>query len=163
MRMEWKTTGEKRCTECGETKALANFSFQKVGRKNGHPVSRCKPCSVIQGRNNYLRKTPAERKEMSLLRRLKALGLTRQEYSDLLEGQAGACAICGVATSLKYKGRPRRLNVDHCHQTKKVRGLLCSHCNVGLGHFRDSLPLLQAAMEYLRKHGSVWGSPLSSK
>jgi hypothetical protein len=54
---------------------------------------------------------------------------------------AKECAICNVATD--------KLVVDHCHKTNKVRGVLCSSCNLGLGKFKDSLELLEAAMLYL--------------
>lgn len=72
-------------------------------------------------------------------------GLTLDAYRGLLEAQHGVCAICGqVDTTAK-----QILSVDHCHDTGKVRGLLCHHCNVGLGHFRNDPALLSRAAEYL--------------
>lgn len=61
----------------------------------------------------------------------------------MLEEQGGVCLICGRAALMQ---------VDHCHDTGKVRGLLCSPCNRGLGSFKDSLALVQAAADYLRAH-----------
>ena len=70
--------------------------------------------------------------------------LPRGTYKRLLEQQGGACAIC------KDPPPPgRRLNVDHCHSTEQVRGLLCSRCNHGLGNFRDNIDFLFGAMAYL--------------
>jgi hypothetical protein len=43
----------------------------------------------------------------------------------------------------------RSLSIDHCHKTGKIRGLLCKDCNIGLGHFKDNIKLLQKAEEYL--------------
>lgn len=45
----------------------------------------------------------------------------------------------------------KSLSIDHNHQTGKVRGLLCHHCNVGLGHFKDNIELLNSALDYLIK------------
>lgn len=59
----------------------------------------------------------------------------------------GRCEICGAEERLLK----RQLCIDHNHETDIVRGLLCGSCNMGLGHFRDSLKLLQAAQEYLQR------------
>ena len=68
-------------------------------------------------------------------------GLIPQEYYRMLDEQHGACWIC--------KRIDRKLRVDHDHQTGKVRGLLCSSCNTGLGMFADSTILLSNALAYL--------------
>lgn len=65
----------------------------------------------------------------------------------MLAKQGGVCAIC--KNPEKSCARGYRLAVDHDHATKQVRGLLCVNCNQGLGHFRDSIPRLQAAIGYL--------------
>lgn len=67
-------------------------------------------------------------------------GLTAEEYEDLLVKHDYRCAICKS---------PSKLNVDHDHMTGKVRGLLCRHCNYGLGHFRDKPEILRQAALYL--------------
>jgi hypothetical protein len=72
-------------------------------------------------------------------------GITDQQYREMLVEQNGKCAIC------KKPPTDRRLAVDHCHTTGKVRGLLCMKCNTGLGHFEDNLKFLEEAQEYLRK------------
>lgn len=73
-----------------------------------------------------------------------AYGLTLERTDAMLKYQNEACAIC------LRKFKRRRFHVDHCHKTKKVRGLLCPSCNCGLGMFRDRPDVLASAIAYLR-------------
>jgi hypothetical protein len=57
------------------------------------------------------------------------------------------CCLCG---SDKHNGR--NWHIDHCHKTKKFRGILCNNCNIGLGQFKDSIMRLRKAISYLRKN-----------
>lgn len=57
------------------------------------------------------------------------------------------CAICGAEPST------RALAIDHCHDSGKIRGLLCTRCNIGLGYFKDSIENLTKAIEYLEERG----------
>ena len=77
-------------------------------------------------------------------------GITIEQYEQMVSVQDNKCALCGQDGSLSPKGK---LCVDHCHATRKVRGLLCNGCNAGLGYFRDDPNLLDKAIEYL-KHNS---------
>ena len=74
-------------------------------------------------------------------RRLRKYKLAEKQYQDILVQQGWQCAIC---SGVPYA-------VDHCHRSKKVRGVLCRLCNTGLGHFKDSPKLLRAAANYLEK------------
>ena len=80
----------------------------------------------------------------------KKYGITVEEYDRILIEQSGGCAICGCQCPLK-----RRLSVDHCHTTSRIRGLLCSLCNKAIGKFRDSPELLIKAALYLEVDASV--------
>ncbi len=75
---------------------------------------------------------------------LKKFNITKEQYMEMLEKQNHVCAICG------QKDVNKRLAVDHCHTTNIVRGLLCSACNTSLGKFKDSVELLQKAIQYLK-------------
>lgn len=87
----------------------------------------------------------------------KTFGITAEQYHTLLKIQDGRCAICKTDTP----GKGEWFAVDHDHKTGLIRGLLCVHCNVGLGHFQDAPDLLITASEYLRdRHGTV--GPLGS-
>lgn len=69
------------------------------------------------------------------------------EYEALYKAQKGNCACCGQhETSFK-----RNLHVDHDHETGRIRGLLCTQCNPGIGYFQDSIERLQLAIAYLKK------------
>jgi nitrate/TMAO reductase-like tetraheme cytochrome c subunit len=71
--------------------------------------------------------------------------VTPEDYDRMYEEQGGVCRICH-----KECCTGKRLAVDHCHETGKVRGLLCSNCNRGIGHLQDSVELLLRAADYLR-------------
>lgn len=71
-------------------------------------------------------------------------GISNREYKALLLSQGGVCSICGNAG---VDGK--RLVVDHCHDTNRVRGLLCRSCNFGIGLFKDDLDILASVTSYL--------------
>lgn len=82
-------------------------------------------------------------------------GIGIEEYEALLDRQDHKCAICKQQeSSLQNSGKPFSLAVDHCHDSKKVRGLLCSRCNRGIGIFKDNIATLLSAVEYLKKSSS---------
>src|SRR5258708_22943899 len=88
----------------------------------------------------------------SLLKR--RFGITLEEYDSMWAAQKGLCAICDEPETAPDAHNPniaRRLAVDHCHQTNKIRGLLCSSCNMGIVQFEDKPSLLVRAKEYLEK------------
>ena len=89
------------------------------------------------------------------LQRQRVFGLEEGEYEALLESQSGVCAICGERETNTYKGKIRSLAVDHCHETKRVRGLLCMNCNTLLGKAKDDPNRLIAAALYLLGQDSV--------
>jgi predicted nucleic acid-binding Zn ribbon protein len=89
----------------------------------------------------------------------KTFGLTVAEYDAMHEAQNGLCFICKRPERARnnFDTSPRKLAVDHCHGSGKIRGLLCTMCNQGLGQFEDNPRFLQAAIEYLKFHGAKNG------
>jgi len=77
--------------------------------------------------------------------------LSTEDYDLLVEKQNNCCAICGTS-ALLFSGRKKRLCVDHCHTTGKVRGLLCEPCNTLLGMAKDNQRTLSSAINYLKDH-----------
>lgn len=168
----------RRCTRCNENKSLEAFSKSNASKDGYHTW--CKPCKAastrewqLANRDTIRAKQRAEyaadgtaareqarqwhhaNRERSLANKrawkLSIYGLAPADYERLLASQGGACAICHTKDVHRRKG-DREFSVDHCHETRSVRGLLCHHCNVGLGHFFDNPDLMRAAAEYLDQH-----------
>lgn len=92
------------------------------------------------------------RRQASGLRQaLKVRGITLGEYEKMNEAQGGVCAICRQPQQHKFR---QCLDIDHCHASGKVRGLLCSKCNVGIGLLREDAIILQNAASYLKQHAA---------
>lgn len=72
-------------------------------------------------------------------------GMTLADYEELLARQNGKCAICGAHETDQHR---KRFDVDHEHETRKIRGLLCGCCNRGLGQFKDNPQFLLRAYLY---------------
>lgn len=85
---------------------------------------------------------------------LKKYGLTPECLSKMLDACEHKCEICGHSEK-RHKMFPM---IDHCHTSGKVRGILCSNCNMGIGKFKDNPELLQAAIAYLKKNQSSSGA-----
>lgn len=79
-------------------------------------------------------------------------GLTREGYELLLAHQGHACPICLKAPCTTSGRRQDQWNVDHCHETKEVRGLLCQPCNSGIGQLKDDPALIRRAVQYIEQH-----------
>jgi hypothetical protein len=108
----------------------------------------------IQARYDAKRRSP-ERLRYKISKQLeKSYGITLDTYEAMLEVQNYKCKICNVTIedAPTTGGNGRKLVVDHCHTTGKVRGLLCIKCNSGLGMFNDSQDNLTAAISYLMEN-----------
>jgi len=120
----------KQCSKCGKMKEDSKF-HSKGYYKNGKPRidNRCYDCT-------------RRKKIYSQERMLKNVyGLSLDEYNHMLINQDSSCAICSRHDIQLY--------VDHCHSSGKVRGLLCQHCNSGIGFLKDDPEIIRAALQYL--------------
>jgi hypothetical protein len=77
--------------------------------------------------------------------------ITLDDYNKMLEDQKDCCASCGRHRSTW----PRALHVDHCHNTGKIRGLLCYNCNQFLGYIKDDPLTLVRILSYLKREPNV--------
>lgn len=76
-------------------------------------------------------------------------GITLEQYNAMLEQQGHVCAICKQKETGKINDVVKSLAVDHCHSTGKIRGLLCSNCNQGIGKLKDNVGIMTNAISYL--------------
>lgn len=144
----------KKCNRCLVEKSLDEF-FKDKNHSSGR-YSICKSCKKNQtykwrknNRETYNSVAREWRKNHKLSCReynlRKKFGITNAQYSEMFNAQDGCCWICGRHQS-QVK---RRLAVDHCHKTNKIRKLLCSNCNKGLGNFKENPEFLRRAAIYL--------------
>ena len=97
-------------------------------------------------------KLPSVRLRRRINARKRKYGLSEVDYNNMLYGQKNKCKICDlefIEGVILHSNKGYAPHVDHCHESGKVRGLLCASCNKGLGNFKDSKKNLQSAMEYL--------------
>jgi hypothetical protein len=117
------------CRTCGAEKAATEFYFRK---ETGKHKTECKECCIAR-------------------HRLKRTGWSAEAYENAYIRQDGKCGICRTHLN---SSRYTKLAADHCHKTKKIRGLLCTQCNTAIGLMKDSTERLLAAVEYLKRHTS---------
>lgn len=145
-----------KCARCSEVKSIE--SFAKL--LNKPPIYReynCIPCTKIirkeyRSKNNWWLNSKDRDRWF-----IRAYGITLEDYKKLAIEQRHLCAIC-EKECVSYQCGTRtikRFHIDHCHTTKKVRGLLCFNCNVGLGSFKDNPRLLTIAIQYLEKTNDI--------
>lgn len=84
------------------------------------------------------------------------LRVSAEERSELLAKAGYKCEVCGSECSdgdcpTTGTVKSKSLCIDHCHETNKIRGVLCHSCNIALGHLKDSTELLRKAIQYLQK------------
>jgi hypothetical protein len=86
-------------------------------------------------------------------RLLRKYGITLEEYLIELRKRKGRCDGCGrrVRPLIKRGRKCQALNLDHCHESGRVRGFLCNDCNSALGYCRDNPAVLLGLVEYLKR------------
>lgn len=104
----------------------------------------------LQYHKDYIKKNPLKIRNRRLI---KNFGITLEQYVELSEKQHGVCAIClkPESTVHSLSKKVQSLSVDHNHETKQVRGLLCSKCNTALGLLDENPAIAQALIIYLEK------------
>lgn len=156
-KLEYKPTGKKAGNSnlperIAAIEAKEEFYFTGKVCKHGHVSKRytsnsvCYECSLTV----FKEKRRGKERQYSISK----YGITPDQYDKMLIAQNGVCKICkqpeqsmnGAKTKLKL------LAIDHCHDTTKVRALLCSRCNIGIGCFKHDPDLLKKAALYCEEH-----------
>jgi len=124
-----------------EWKIKNPLQAQLTGRKN---------------RNEWRRKHRAKNRDHQLYTKY---GINSEIYNNMVKKQDNKCAICKKEEWVMDSrfNKIRSLSIDHCHETKKVRGLLCTNCNHGLGSFKDNINSLLNAIDYLNQSKRIPG------
>ena len=134
----------KRCPTCQETKPLDLFW-------KGQYL--CIPCQKEKQRNVWKSRSP----KMRLSQHLKyKYGISHADFMEQWGQQQGRCCICAgeLPDLMVYESRRRGYAIDHNHETKEFRGILCLSCNSMLGMAKESPEVLEEAARYLRAKGN---------
>ena len=148
---------QRRCQGCRKLLPLEHYRHP-----TGRLTARCQRCLAV-ARTNMRRSRerigPAGVRAAHLWAKYR---ITAEQYDALRAAQDYRCKICGIREddiAVVLSGRPRSdgrpaaepfpLVVDHCHRRRRVRGLLCNHCNAMIGQARDRPEVLRAGADYL--------------
>jgi hypothetical protein len=143
----------KLCGKCGIIKPVTEFYYRWSRRRKDGSLDHAyySPCKFC--RNKQRKERRHNNPDWRLHEVVRDLhGITGKEYKKMCSEQDNVCAICKNGETVKYKGKIRRLSVDHNHKTGKVRGLLCDDCNKGIGCFHEDIKALEVAIAYLKSH-----------
>lgn len=129
-RRAWRAVpeGHKLCRGCGQAKPHSEW-HRNTTASDGLS-SRCKACRAAEGRAGHLKRQ---------------YGITEADRDEMILSQMGICSICLAAPAV---------HVDHCHETGRVRGVLCFNCNSAIGKLGDDPDTLRRAIAYLE--GNAW-------
>ncbi|WP_324607762.1 endonuclease VII domain-containing protein [Streptomyces sp. NRRL F-5123] len=120
--------GHKFCRRCNTAKPFEEWDRNRSA-SDGFST-RCKACRVVESRASHLRRR---------------YGITETDREAMVASQMGLCVICLAAPPI---------HVDHCHETGRVRGVLCFNCNSAIGKLGDDPGTLRRAIAYLE--GNAW-------
>lgn len=127
------------CRLCGFEKDVDDFGANHANKDKKNTM--CKACRPL-----YMAKYKETSRRCGRAYQLRKYGLNQDSFNKILDSQGGKCAICG--------GGPTVYDVyvvDHDHDTGETRGLLCSHCNSGLGSFKDATKIMERAASYIKR------------
>ena len=139
---------QKPCHRCNTDKPIGDFTKDK--RCNGGRQFICRECKSLRSKELYQANAEKRAKHIknSINARMKkCYGISLKEYENMFEAQGGKCALCG---GVQIGNTRVRLDIDHDHDTGKVRGLLCRQCNLTVGQVEKCD--LNAILGYIERY-----------
>ena len=127
------------CPEC--QRQASKVSYHKNKKPLTDEQKENKKISNLKWKNT-IRESGLNNQQISKLKSL--YNISEEEIVSLKIKQDNKCAICKSDLITEFL-------VDHCHDTLKVRGLLCRSCNLALGMFKDDVNILNNAIQYLNE------------
>ena len=131
----------KQCSTCKLQKPITEF--YKCNQNVDNLYHQCKKCKSEYDKRRHV-DNPNYRKSKNLQNRY---GISLEDRQKMTEDQNGKCAICDLELD-----NGKYTCVDHCHETGKVRKLLCRSCNILIGHSKENIGTLKNAIQYLINH-----------
>lgn len=128
------------CSVCGQVKHPREMSKARA--------TLCKSCATAKARAWKAANPEAWDRHARKSHLMKQYGLTPERFDAMLADQGGGCAVCRAPVA---DARGYRPHVDHCHDSGRVRGLLCGRCNRSIGMMGDDPQLLRDAAAYLER------------
>lgn len=138
-----KDIPSKTCRDCAQTFPVSEFPKHR---------NRCRTCHL-----SFRKKLDSQGKEARLRRMYGSkYGVTLEHVQTVYADQKGQCAICELELPplLSYTPRWYSAVLDHDHETGLVRGLLCSACNLMIGHAKDDTKVLYNGIVYLAERNT---------
>jgi hypothetical protein len=153
-----QTDDKKRCSRCDTEKDITEFAAYPPESKSYKRFKNgikpwCKECYKVYARE-YGREMRPHKGRWDHYKR--KYDLTKDEVIGMMEERNGKCDICNKGIDELKTGKTKHSNgllfIDHCHQTNKVRGMLCFECNVMIGNAHDNIHTLHSAINYLERN-----------
>lgn len=139
----------RRCYKCKDEFPFTDKFFVKSKRNKSGLKTECRKCHNERARE-YRKRNKEKLREYNRNRPTRNReSISNEELEELLNKQNYSCAICGYYFDLNNEDNSHILCIDHNHDTTKIRGILCSACNKGLGFFRDNPQLIKKAYKYI--------------
>lgn len=151
----------KYCNGCKQNLPIDSFRF-RIRRNQIVARSRCRECekndSQLQAkrltatgkrkeiRRRHLEIHPEYAKRAAVRAFARRLWIDPEQLLNFIAQHNGNCDICG-----RHKSEVGTLHIDHDHEKGHIRGMICGHCNLGLGKFRDAIAVLENAISYLKQ------------
>jgi hypothetical protein len=143
-------TRGKACSTCKVVKPVTEY--------HGHPhtsdglQSVCKQCHAATAANGYRKMSATEKDRRNARSKAARYGMTLEEMLAYVDAHNGLCDICGKPDTTHRKATwTNKLTFDHDHASGKLRGMLCSRCNIAIGSVNDDPAILRKLADYIER------------